>query len=180
MCVCVYVCGGCAQKQATVLFRFVFSAIFWLHGLGGSLPKWPSSNSSDIFRQLSDSQVWHPQHKAKVKWHRRSHRAGWAGNRQPAAGSNFAATQNVCSSFLYPFIFYLSFFSLSYAARGGRGDGVRQPPRQTVANPLTQPTTPTSTTVAFNNKIIEHQSIKISQVQHKLKDHVVWGWIEGS
>lgn len=29
--------------------------------------------------------------------------------------------------------------------------------------------------VAFNNKIIEHQSIKLSQVQHKLKDQIVMG-----
>lgn len=109
--VCVWVRGGCAQKQATVLFRFAFFCYFsTARATGGSLPKWPSSNSSDIFRQLSDSQVWHPQHKAKVKWHRRSHRAGWAGNCQPAAGSNFAATQKVCSSFLYPFIFYSSCF----------------------------------------------------------------------
>lgn len=134
MCVRVCVCGcvwGLRTKAGNSFVSFRFFCYFsTARATGGSLPKWPSSNSSDIFRQLSDSQVWHPQHKAKVKWHRRSHRAGWAGtaNRQPAE------TQKVCSSFLYPFIFYSSCFSLSYAARG-EAVRVRQPPRQTAANP---------------------------------------------
>lgn len=125
MCVCVW---GLRTKAGNsfVSFRFCLLA-FFSTAQAGVLPKWPSSNSSDIFRQLSDSQVWHPQHKAKVKWHRRSHRAGWAGNRhrQPAAGSNFAATQKVCSSFLYPFFFYLSFSPFLCSVGGFR---VRQPP----------------------------------------------------
>lgn len=144
--VCACVCAwGLRTKAGNSFVSFRFFCYFsTARATGGSLPKWPSSNSSDIFRQLSDSQVWHPQHKAKVKWHRRSHRAGWAGgNCQPAAGSNFAATQKVCSRFLYPFIFYSSCFLpfLCITRGGGWGRFVSDNPRgRQLPTPLTQHT----------------------------------------
>lgn len=142
MCVCVHVWGLRTKAgNSFVSFRF-FSYFLTARAEGGSLPKWPSSNSSDIFRQLSDSQVWHPQHKAKVKWHRRSHRAGWAGNCQPATGSR----QQFCSNpksmqqfFVSLYFLFVSFSFFLMQHEGGRVR-VRQPPRQTAANPLTQPT----------------------------------------
>lgn len=96
---------------------------------------------------------------------------------QPATGSRqqFCSNPKSMQHFfvsLFPFVF----FSLLMQREGFR---VRQPPVRGSSptswpNPR-RPTMPmptsTSTSVAFYNKIIEHQSIKISQVQHKLKDH---------
>lgn len=129
--VCVRVCvWGLRTKAGNsfVSFRFCLLA-FFSTAQAGVLPKWPSSNSSDIFRQLSDSQVWHPQHKAKVKWHRRSHRAGWAGNRHRQPAAILQQPKKYAAVFCIPF-FSICLFLPSYAAWG---DSVSDNPRQEAA-----------------------------------------------